>query len=37
MASITDLKDTCGHAIAASQVNRTFVYNPAGGEARHRL
>jgi sporulation protein YlmC with PRC-barrel domain len=28
--SITDPKDTCGHAIAASQVNGTSVYNPAG-------
>jgi sporulation protein YlmC with PRC-barrel domain len=30
MASITNPKDTRGHAIAASQVNGTSVYNPAG-------
>jgi sporulation protein YlmC with PRC-barrel domain len=30
MASITDPKDTHGHAIAASQVNGTSVYNSAG-------
>ena len=30
MASINDPKDTHGHAIAASQVNGTNVYNTAG-------
>ena len=30
-------KDTRGHAIAASQVNGTSVYNPGRGEARQRL
>jgi sporulation protein YlmC with PRC-barrel domain len=30
MASITNPKDTRGHAIAASQVNGTSVYNTAG-------
>jgi sporulation protein YlmC with PRC-barrel domain len=30
MASIADPKDTRGHAIAASQVNGTSVYNMAG-------
>jgi sporulation protein YlmC with PRC-barrel domain len=30
MASVNDPKDTRGHAIAASQVNGTNVYNTAG-------